>query len=344
LAGKSVEIRGHSGCRPEINGIYATARETWSGRSAYRNRTSQVYMIWTWSPPRWKIVPSLGSAETLAFVECGDNEKALPFESPGPWFVSSRSSDGLPEELPDEAVVCSFLGQTVVVSGRSGHNQRLNGIYTELPEAYGDFPAYADHQKHLFIYRRLNRAQWVISNRLGPPLRAGRGVVFAEADDEAPQPYLVRRPWTVHAWAGRPTEQDPNISVFLRAETYRDGPPPAVLTVRSRQHPQTEGTYTMQSGQLVNECVVYARAPEGPSSVSKFLFWDGERWCISGCTADRRKQCDMCSQKREDAGPCHPDHAVWPGVEVLPGDAGVIGVNLLATLRGRISSLSKHFN
>lgn len=340
-----MEIHGHAGHRPEINGVYVPLRECWAGRLVYLNRRTQVYLVWNAHPARWRVVARLGSPEALAYADASEDPGALPCQVRGPWFVTAdRAEEGEGAQAEADGLVqCSFVGQTVIVSGRAGHNQRLNGVFAELPEAYGSFPAYADRQQHMFIYRRLDRASWVISNRLGPAIRSGHGTVFAEVADEAPQPYLVRRPWTVSAWGRREAEDDPNISVFLRADGGPGASPPSVLTVRSRLHPDVAGTYVVQQGQRANGCALYLRSGHS-SDPQKLIFWDGERWCIGqGAALDGSEQCDACAQRRDVCGRKDPDDAIWPGIEVLRGDSDVIHATLLAKLRGHTSSMTKLF-
>lgn len=416
VSNKSVEIRGADSL-PEINGIYApVSRETWSGGLVYRNRRTQIYLVWNAKPPRWKVVQGkIDSSEILAYADCSVGRHVLPCAADGPWILVERKnscsllegSDGsvgpgvssslveesegaegdceaegesmaeieIQAEAPGEAEVeakgegqcegdsdgkgegkgegeddvegevepqemeCIFSGQAILVSGRSGHNQRLNGVFVEREEDYDNFPCYFDKQKHMFIYRKSRDGPaWVISNRLGPAAQRGRGVIFAEVRDDAVQPYLVTNPWTVCAWGTRVAEVDPSISISLRAESVREGPPPAVLSVRSKAHEDVVGAYVRSEGERVNEATVYARAAAG-SAPAKFLFWDSERWCIAGSTATSAAACDVRSQRREVLARNHPDDAVWHGIEVLRGDAGAIG----SMKRGSVRAISQKF-
>jgi hypothetical protein len=298
-------------------------------------------------------VPRIDTAETLAFKDCpaNDVDAATPSSAPGSWFIVGPSGAGRLEYAEaDDAVECVFLGQTIVVSGRSGHNQRLNGVFKELAEDYGSFPAYFDEQKHMFIYRRLDRDSWVISNRLGPARQSGRGILFAEVEDDASQPYSVTRPWTVTAWGPRPAEVDPNISVFLRPDSGRDAPAPQVLTVRSQIRPELAGVFTLLESKQVNDNVVYSRICDSRQGLEAFIFWDGERWCVdsslpatsSGKSSSQNNA--VRSQRRQIAGRNHPDDAVWLGVEVLRGGGCErIDASLLSSLRGRRAEISKQF-
>lgn len=342
-AGKRIEIRGRTGHRSEINGVYVPLQESWSGVPLYRNRRTQVYIVWHAHPARWKIIPKIGSTRTLAYASCPCGRNTLPCAVAGPWFIVTGESEAGPVEEADESVECTFLGQTVVVSGRSGHNQRLNGVFTELLEPHGAFPAYMDRRSYTYLYRRPDRASWVISNCLGPARRLGRGIVFAEVEDDARLPFQVRRPWTVSAWGSHLAEEDPNIRVVLRAGIAREGPPPAVLAIHSTIHPGVAGSYALQGGKHVNGHMVYVRAGSD-ASPDKFLFWEGGCWCIGGATTLRRQECDVCSQQGDATGRNHPDDAAWSGIDVLRGGCIHIEASLLATLRGRISAVSKQFS
>merc|ERR1712232_101893 len=94
------------------------------------------------------------------------------------------------------------------------------------------------------------------------------------------------------------------------------------------------GSYVLLAGERVNDQVVYFRLEEG-SRPAKYLFWDGERWCVAAVAGAEAGKCDMRSQKREIQGRNHPDDAVWHGVEVLRGAVNDIDPELLASLRGR---------
>jgi hypothetical protein len=252
----------------------------------------------------------------------------------------------------DEDVDCVFLGQVVVVSGRSGHNQRVNGIFNELPQNYGAFPAFFDNQKHMYLYRRIDQPSWVISNRLGPAPRSGRGIVFAEVEDEAAQPYLVTKHWTISAWGPRSAEIDPNMTVFLRPDFLQNGPPPQTLTVRSEIHPEVVGVFALEEGRLVRGQVLYSMAGKDPSSCEMHIFWDGERWCIDSTLPDDANpkpaslsSCStVCSQRRANTGRNFPEDAVWTSVEVLRGACERIDASLLASLRGKRAELAHSFS
>lgn len=295
-------------------------------------------------------MPRIDSSETLAFIDCL-GPAATPSAAIGSWFIVGPSGAGRLEYAEaDDAVECIFLGQTVIVSGRSGHNQRLNGVFKELAEDYGSFPAYFDEQKHMFIYRRLDRPAWVISNRLGPAMQSGRGIPFAEVEDDAPQPYSVTRPWTVKAWGPRVAEVDPNISVFLRPDSIRETLPPKVLTVRSQVRPELAGVFLLSEYKQFLGHAVYSRASEGHQRTETFIYWNGERWCIDSvlpCVTSGEPVSQnnaVRSQRRQIAGGNHPDDAVWVGVEVLRGGGcDRIDASLLSTLRGRRAEISKQF-
>eukprot|EP00929_Paragymnodinium_shiwhaense_P063735 TRINITY_DN31871_c0_g1_i1.p1 TRINITY_DN31871_c0_g1~~TRINITY_DN31871_c0_g1_i1.p1 ORF type:complete len:233 (-),score=43.79 TRINITY_DN31871_c0_g1_i1:238-936(-) len=229
----------------------------------------------------------------------------------------------------------------------------------------GGFPAYHDAQKHMFLYRRREPASWVICNRLG----SGRGVltVFAENADDVPKPYLAKQPWTVSAWANRSAEADPDISVYLSSDSgssagvaTRDGvaaslgaaPPPSQLAVRSKASPEVVGAYMLLSDETFNDHIVYERvAKEQGTAASeqleaserRYIFWDAERWCIGDSIGAPASHCYARSQKRNFARRDLPDDAVWQGVEILRGDCARIHPSLLASLKGRVSSMSKQF-
>eukprot|EP00746_Dinoflagellata_sp_MGD_P037006 gnl/MRDRNA2_/MRDRNA2_188884_c0_seq1.p1 gnl/MRDRNA2_/MRDRNA2_188884_c0~~gnl/MRDRNA2_/MRDRNA2_188884_c0_seq1.p1 ORF type:complete len:485 (+),score=55.03 gnl/MRDRNA2_/MRDRNA2_188884_c0_seq1:166-1455(+) len=212
--GKAVELRGRIGSRSEINGLYTPSRQFWGSFPAYCNYVSQVYLVRDPKLPRWMVVSQLEpSADVLAFAH---GDCALPFKVPGPWFVAHSTHDGVYET--DDAIKCVFCGQVVVVSGRAGHNSRLNGVFTELPMDFTNFPAYFDEVHHKYIYRHPEKPLWIISNRLGPSKRRSRGNVFAQVGDDCVTPYLVKEPWTICAWCGCPEEVDPSVSVLLQSE------------------------------------------------------------------------------------------------------------------------------
>lgn len=214
--------------------------------------------------------------------------------------------------------------------------------YAEVLADYGALPAYFDEQKHMFIYRKLDSPAWVISNRLGPTGRSGRGVIFAEVRDEALKPYEVTNPWIVSAWGSRDAETDPDIQIFLKQETVREGPPPTVLAIRSKTQPELAGSYALEKELRHNDQLVYLRIADeaGPQ---KFLFWDGQCWCIARRLDAPTASCDVRCQRRDPQGRNHPDNAVWPGLEVLRGGNNQIDATLLASLRGRSASIAKQF-
>jgi len=349
---KAVEIRGAKcSLRPELDGVYRPLQDLWAGAPVFRNGRTNVHLIWSPRSQRWCAVPSRSSKQILAYansvhhngVPGTGNVCPLPCQVPGPWIVNDTSTE--PQEQAEPAVECVFKGQTVVVSGRSGHNERLNGIFSEMLEDYGGFPAFVDRQKHLFIYRRIGRPMWVISNRLGPAIRNGRGVIFAEAEGDVPEPYLVQGPWVVGAWGSRSREEDPHITVFLRAaDSGVDAPAPPLLAVRSRIDVELAGEFALVEGALANGHVFYRRAATAELP-ERFLFWEGECWCIGRSPELRRRDCDAASQRRDIIGRNHPDDAVWCSVEVLRGGGskGSVEASLLASLRGRTSMLAKQF-
>merc|ERR1719223_1070383 len=131
----------------------------------------------------------------MAYMQCPAEfcPPRLPCEAQQPWIVCSSEMTGagdLNEPLGKTLVSdfeCTFVRETVVVSGRSGHNQRINGIYVELPERYESFAAYHDPQKHLYLFRRKDPSSWVIGNRLD----GIRGNAFAENHDDVPRPFMT---------------------------------------------------------------------------------------------------------------------------------------------------------
>lgn len=410
--GKSVEIRGASeNGRPELDGVYK-AQDLFSGVPVYRNGRTNVFLVWNPSPPRWKAVPDRMSKVTLAYVDCPTRGGAgasppAPFMAAGTWTVvlpdadaeigaacdsMKRDADADGEscastasaEKVRPAIECIFHGNTIVVSGRSGHNERMNGVFSELPEDYGGFPAYEDKERRAYIYRRPGAARWVISNRLGPSLRSGRGIVFAEAEGDVPQPFMVQGPWKIGACGNNASEEDSGIVVFLLARTsgvaaatppgsavlpslseVPSGATPSaasqgeaagdaaprqsdreeLLLVRCRRCPELSGAYA-QMPRLVNGRVLYHR-PAADDVPDSYIFWEGECWCIGKDPEAKRKSCEVASQRREDAGNRNPEEMAWHGAEVIRAAASSckhVDSSLLSALRGRTSALVRLFD
>eukprot|EP00928_Gymnodinium_smaydae_P031697 TRINITY_DN23184_c0_g1_i1.p2 TRINITY_DN23184_c0_g1~~TRINITY_DN23184_c0_g1_i1.p2 ORF type:complete len:303 (-),score=60.41 TRINITY_DN23184_c0_g1_i1:115-978(-) len=249
----------------------------------------------------------------------------------------------------------SSINGSVIVSGRCGHNERMNGVFMELPDLHCGFPAYHDAQRNVFIYRRRDPAVWTIGNRLGAAVlvgseeraaagRAGRGIVFAENSEDVSQPYLVTTPWTVAAWGCHPAEEDPKVQVYFRAEGAREAPAPTLLAVRSRLRPAASGSYLPKG--VFNNKPLYVRSGDDSPGQERCLFWDGECWCIAADAGATPSACDARSQRREiPGGAGHPDDAVWRGVEVLRGDGSSrIEASLLASLKGRALAVARRFS
>eukprot|EP00927_Polykrikos_kofoidii_P022110 TRINITY_DN20713_c0_g1_i1.p1 TRINITY_DN20713_c0_g1~~TRINITY_DN20713_c0_g1_i1.p1 ORF type:complete len:406 (+),score=49.17 TRINITY_DN20713_c0_g1_i1:112-1329(+) len=335
-----VMLRSPNGDHPELCGPYQQSREAWMGAPVFQNSRRATWMVWDWdgsdSSGRWCIVSQIGNTESMAYMQCPAEfcPPRLPCEAQQPWIVFGSVSD----------FECTVVRDTVVVSGRSGHNQSINGVYVELPERYESFAAYHDPQKHLYLFRRRNPSSWVIGNRLD----GVRGSVFAENHQDVLRPFMTTRPWTITAWGSHVAEEDPNLYVYRAGDDSggaRDGgaPPPPVLTVCSQLHREVEGSYVLVEGEQTNGHSMYVRAAEGDYVEAKFLFWSGDRWCIAESIAARSSECDVRSQRRTASGRNHPDDAVWQGLEVLRGDHVHLAPKLLAALKGRVSFLSKQF-
>jgi len=344
---KCLEFRGaKGGLRPELDGVYRPMQDFYTGACIYRNGRTNV--ILSWRSQMWCATPNPNSTEIFAYIGASASSPDVvppPCQVQGCWTVVGKAQGGAdPFEQEEPAIECIFRGQTLVVSGRCGHNERLNGVYAELFEDYAGYPAYVDKQKHLFIYRRSGSPCWVISNRLGPSIRSGHGIVFAELASDVAEPHLVKGPWVVSGWGQKAPEEDPNITIFPRAaDGGTDAPPPMALSVTSRLRLELIGEYSLVEGRSMNDFGLYRR-PKQENQSERFIFWDGECWCIAGEPGLSRRECDVVCQKRQVIGRNHPDDAVWPSVEVLRASKGNIDAQLLGMLRGRTSAIAKQFS
>lgn len=350
---KSMVIHSHSGRWPELNGIYFLTRDCVTGTPVFKSKRTQICIVWDSERNVWRLLSKPDSGQTLAYMQDGGGPSDWPCDVRGEWFIASNPEEGS-DWVPDREMMCEFEGQTIVVSGRSGHNQRLNGVFKEMRVPYGNFPAYFDEKKHMYIYRLQNRPAWVISNRLGPTSRRSRGIIFAEVEEDVPEPFLTNSRWTVCAWGDRPAQVDPSMTVFLASEGGSSGGPATILTVMSSAYPKVSGTYTMQPDRSFNGLAIYSRRTDSPrtsekDSSEKHVFWNGDRWCIADRVGAASQECHAVSQRRE-AEHCYPEDSAWAGVQVFPAACelgwakGQADGELLARLRGRTAGLVKQWN
>jgi calpain-15 len=91
--------------------------------------------------------------------------------------------------------------------------------------------------------------------------------------------------------------------------------PPQFMIVKSRQHPECNGGYTIETGKWMNELPVFKHAPEkGRNMNQKFMYFDGLCWCISSSIEIGRAEADCTSTRRPQLR--MPDSSAWPEAQV----------------------------
>jgi len=368
-SGKTMQISGHIHPYPEINGTYDRSKsETYNGKPIFRLRRGNAVMVWkdgAEDAGRWQVALSWGGnasvVEPVAWATAppATAEKkgsAMPCEVEPTWHIIGTRG----KETIDEGMSCCFLGQVVVVSGRSGNNQRVNGLYAQQLDTFCDAPYFCDKQKHLFLYRQMERGgagKWCIGNRLGAGIkgggsdRKGRGILFADNSEDAAAPYACKNHWKVYASTigdGQELE-DPKLTVYLRTEVgYSEtgGLAAPLLIIRSEEFPDAVGSYALKDKNMhFGKEAVWVRTSEDEEQL--FLFFANNRWCIAKQLTASPRTCIVMSQKRtaSTTHECRPDMCIWEDIEVLRGDNSErIPSSLLASLRGNISRMSAQFH
>lgn len=303
-AHKAVEIFGVDGqWASQLNGLYVQLKQLRNGFFSYHNSETGAYLVRDGSAPLWKATMDPASESRGLISVC--DEAIHPWEVSKTWSIIGQ--DG--SDSASFKIKVVLRREEVKVGGREGFNCRLNGVFVEMPLDHCEYPAYHDADSATFLYRDPLKAAWVISNRLGKPLRNRPKAIYALCPDpDAARPYQAKCSWEVQAWGACRSILDPDITAKLREMASE---PPEFVVVKSSKHPQCSGGFAICPGKSSGGMPVWRHEPElGRNMDDKWLFFDGLCWLIASDLGTARGNADAKSQAK--SGKRLPDEACWP--------------------------------
>lgn len=303
-ANKICEVLGVEGeWAGKLNGLYKQLIEKHNGFMCYHNKETGAYLMRDDEHPVWKATVDL-HGENDGLISVAD-DVVHPWDVGKIWNI--HGSDG--SATASFKIKVALRREEVLIGGREGFNCRLNGVFEEMPTDYYGYPSYHDDDGNAFLYRDPHKAAWIVSNRIGKPLRNRPRAIFAlNPDPDASRPYEAKCVWQVQAWGPHESCSDPDVTVKLRDSN--DLEPPQYTVVKSRKHLNCSGGFELVAGESSAGMPVWKHEPEpGRNLEEMWLFFNGHCWLIAKDMSVSQNNAGTTSKGK--AGKRLPDECCW---------------------------------